>query len=256
MENGVVREIESIIQNGVTLANLKMIISIWPKIPQAIKEKLKAAILRFFSKKEVAFDVNSLNSELFLIDKSNTNFKRLKGVLVNREYIAILRLAEHIKWLNENNLHLQATDERNQVFKRYDQKGINIVDMVGTGDISVIISFLDKITGEPNEQKLRFNQYFDKFVTYYPDFCLMIQTKMSDSEIRVGILNRISKGNSFVLVNFLADRQKTLEVDRLLFSLLDETLLDGFELQRNIFKVGHKYQYHGMFLNSNLEKDA
>lgn len=246
-------DILSILRSGITVANLKHIIAAWDKIPKDLKDKLKKAVKDFFNKnKEVSFDYKSNNAEVFAIDKSSSNFKRLKSALINQEYVAILRVAEYIKWLNVNNLHNEAEQRRSEVFKKYQQKGINIVDMVGTGDIGIAVSYLDRLAGEAAEQKLLFNQFFDKFVNNYTDFCFMVQNFMGNTEITKGILERVEKGPPFVFVRVLGDEKRTNKIDELLFQLLSEPLLEGYELQRNVSKVGQKFQYQAMFINPKI----
>ncbi|MDO8634574.1 MAG: hypothetical protein Q7K34_04755 [archaeon] len=246
-------DIIAILRSGITVTNLKHIISIWGKIPPDIKDKLKKAIREFFNKsKMVSFDYKNTNSELFTIDKSSSNFRRLKSALISQEYIAILRVAELIKWLNLNNLHNEAEERRKEVYQKYRQKGINIVDMVGTGDIGTAVSYLDRLNGEPAQQKLLFNQFFDKFVNNYTEFCLMIQSHMQEIDVEKGILGRVGRGSPFVLVRFLGDKKRTDKLDSLLLGLLEEPSLDGYELQRNVSKLGKKFQYQAMFVNPKL----
>ncbi len=218
-------EIKAILTNGITIANLKRILIVWKLIPKELKTKLKKAVRNFFKTKQVSLDTASTNAELFTIDMSSSTLRRLKSILVNQEYIAILRIAEQIRWLNENNLHNDAEERRREVHKKYKDKGINIVDMVGTGDIGIIMSYLDKLTGDPAQQELTFNRLFDKFVINYRQFCFMIQTAMSDTHIQKGIIDRVAKGTPLVLVRFLSDKSTTDRIDKLLFKLVDNPIL-------------------------------
>ncbi len=180
------------------LSGIKQILFFYRLLPPEWKKKAFWIFEKLWNKKKVVISTEPERSErVYNLTFDNDDLTQLYNSLPEIDQ-AIFLQGREMQLLIQKGLHGDSDEIKQQVEKRYGQRGLNIVNMLTTNDIEYFIEELKKpITKEVES-------VFNEWVNKYDSFTLLVSPTNLDKpqEIKNKII-AIAKNNfrKYVLIN-------------------------------------------------------
>lgn len=180
------------------LSGLKQILFFYRLLPPEWKKKAFWIFEKLWSKKKVVISTEPEKSErVYNLTFDNDDLTQLYNNLPQIDK-AIFLQGREMQLLIRKGLHGDSDEIKQQVEKRYGQRGLNIVNMITTNDIEYFLDELDKPITKEVESK------FNEWVNKYDSLAILVSPSKLDKpqEIKKKIIT-LAKNNfrKYMLIN-------------------------------------------------------
>lgn len=159
-----------------------------------LKEK-KDSISKFFVKYKVGFLPQGMDYSVFQSIKRRTSFKQLKFLIGNHKTLPIVMTGLWIKSLSEDERLKVVSDNRNEIYEKYKEEGVNILNMGTTGFMEGFIKFLTSYNIKRNPSKEEIIGIYESTLKEWAKITIFVKKDSSVSYI-------LSKCNSKITNEF------------------------------------------------------
>ncbi|HLD81172.1 MAG TPA: hypothetical protein VJA40_04195 [archaeon] len=218
------------------LSAFKQILYFYNLLPTEWKKKAFWIFEKLWLKKQVI--VSTTPEDPQKVYETNFNDDRVNQLLkiLPDTDKSILLLGKTMVDLIQKGLHTESDNIKAEVSKRYGLRGLNIVNMVTTGDIEY---FLEE--SEALKENVRKLKKFDEWAYDYESIALLISPKeMNNKEMIVkkivGLAERSKKG--FVLLNISGKLEEIIIVQKYIEDLKNEEKLNYKNVETNTSDSG------------------
>lgn len=161
-----------------------------------LKEK-RESLSKFFAKQKVGFVPLGFDYSVFQKLQKKTAFKQLKFLVGNHHTLPIVTVGLWINSLDEQEQLKIAEANRDQIYKKYKEKGVNILNMGTTGFMEGFIKFLTNYALKKNPSKEEMIDIYEKTLEDWSNKTIFVQKTNSENHILHKCRNKIDQDLRF-----------------------------------------------------------
>lgn len=218
---------------------IKQIIYFFNLLPSEWKKRAYFAFEKLWLRKEVIITTNPDTASGFMeANFEDARINQLFQILPDNDKVILLAGKGNID-LNNKGLHTDSYNFKGGILYQHGYRGINIIDMLSTGDIDKPLVEMD---GKKPEEKIHiFNWWADN----YQKVALMLPddpiTDAYENVIKKGIEDRASSGlKSYVLVNYAGKLEDTKKLIDIITEMKTKKQLNYVSIIPQIKDIGFK----------------
>jgi hypothetical protein len=144
---------------------------------------VKLRLIELWEKKQYGFTPEpKIASGLQRINNTDA-YRRTKECIGHNPYLNVIRLGLRIEELSENGRADSIAKMKNDVYDKYGNEGITILNMGSTGVLMPIIQHLSNIKLEDNSSQAFMSDYFKKVIENWKNITIFHQTEHGEEAL-------------------------------------------------------------------------
>ena len=161
-----------------------------------LKEK-QDSVSRFFVKNKVGFLPPGMDYSVFQRLRKKTSLKQLKFLIGNHHTLPIVMVGLWINSLNEDEQLVVADENRDRIYRRYKQAGINILNMCTTGFMEGFIRFLSSYNIKKNLSREELIDTYESTLQEWSRITIFVKKESTVSYVEQKCKSKINESYRF-----------------------------------------------------------
>lgn len=161
------------------------------------KEKIKT----FWLKQEYGITLSPEEGELInKVSKENELYKIFKKYLGDHWSLKLIKVGLYISELNEDGKKLRAESIQKEVRKKYDRKGLKIIQIASTGILEPVMQHIIDLKLLKGANYIVLCKEFDKILSEWDIISIPVARSSLETDIRQSITSKVQIGNPIFFV--------------------------------------------------------